>query len=144
MGVKMEAYIITFLKKFVASLYLAGVDSIPFSGKEFQEGIAKMQVSLKENLSEQEYEMISDIFIKTPVQEMYNRVRDLLMSLNGDTISFIGVDNPYWTHATIKMNPYYANKILQNQDICGIKSEIVREATKEFCEAAGVLVWEKF
>lgn len=140
----MEAYVITFLKKFVASLYLAGVESIPFSGEDFQRGIAQMQLSLQENLEGQEYDKISDAFIKTPVQEVYNKIRDLLMSLNGDTISFIGVDNPYWTRASIKMNPYYANKILRDCELCSISSEIIQEATKEFCDAAGVLIWEKF
>lgn len=140
----MEAYVITFLKKFVALLYSSGVSAIPFSGDEFQAGIRQMQASLEKNLSESEYEKLSDIFIKTPVQEMYNNVRDLLMSLNGDTISFVGVDNPYWSTATIKMNPYYAQKILADKEICSIKNEVIKEATKEFCSAAGVLVWEEF
>jgi len=138
----METYIITFLKKIVATLYVSGVDTIPFSGEEFQRGISRMQKSLRDNLTDDQYDLISDIFIKTPVQEMYNKIRDLLMSLNGDTVSFIGVDNPYWTKATIKMNPYYARKILNNMDICDIDNKIIQKATNEFCEAAGVLIWE--
>lgn len=140
----MEAYLKTFLKKFVAVLYTSGVNSIPFSGEEFHKGIEKMQASLKDNLTAQDYDKVADIFIKTPVQEMYNKVRDLLMSLNGDTISFVGVDNPYWNTATIKMNPYYARKILEDDSVCDMDNEIIRRATKEFCDAAGVLMWEEF
>ena len=80
----MEAYIKSFFKKFIAALYLSGVNTIPFAGNE-----------LKDSLAKKDYEMLSDIFVKSPVQEMYNNVRDLLMSLNGDTISFVGVDNSY-------------------------------------------------
>lgn len=140
----MEAYIKSFLKKFIASLYLSGIKTIPFSGNEFQKGIESMQGELKDTLSKEEYEMISDIFVKSPVQEMYNNVRDLLMSLNGDTISFVGVDNPYWTKASIRMNDYYAHKLLKDQTECDIDSDIIKNATEKFCEAAGVTIWEQF
>lgn len=140
----MEAYIKSFLKKFVASLYLSGISTIPFSGDEFQKGIESMQNELMESLSRQEYDMLSDIFVKSPVQEMYNNVRDLLMSLNGDTISFVGVDNPYWTKASIRMNNYYAYKLMKDKTECSIDSSIIKNATEKFCEAAGVTVWEQF
>lgn len=140
----MEAYIKSFLKKFIATLYLSGVNTIPFAGNEFQKGIESMQKELKESLTEKDYDMLSDIFVKSPVQEMYNHVRDLLMSLNGDTISFLGVDNPYWTKASIKMNDYYAYKLMRDQTECDIDSDIIRNATEKFCEAAGVTIWEQF
>lgn len=140
----MEAYIKSFLKKFIASLYLSGVDTIPFSGNEFQMGIESMRSELKESLEEEDYERLSDIFVKLPVQEVYNKVRDILMSLNGDTISFVGVDNPYWTKASIKMNDYYAYKLMRDNTECNIDSEIIKNATDSFCEAAGVTVWEQF
>lgn len=140
----MEAYIKSFLKKFIAALYLSGVNTIPFAGDKFQKGIESMQKELKDSLAKKDYEMLSDIFVKSPVQEMYNNVRDLLMSLNGDTISFVGVDNPYWTKASIKMNDYYANKLMKDKTECGIDSDIVRSATEKFCEAAGVTIWEQF
>ena len=140
----MEAYIRTFLKKFVAMLFLNGVNTIPFSGAEFQDGVEHMKEYLQQTLDIEEYEKMSDIFIKLPVQEMYNNIRDLLMSLNGDTISFVGVDNPYWTKASIKMNDYYARKILKDTEICDIDDDIIRNATNEFCEAAGVTMWEEF
>lgn len=140
----MEAYIKTFLEKFIAELYTLGISSIPFAGEAFQKGVVKMQESLKKELSTQEYEKISDIFLKTPVQEMYNKIRDWLMDLNGDKISFVGADNPYWKTATIKMNPYYANKILSDYEICDIDNEIIKKATEEFCNGAGVLLWEEY
>lgn len=140
----METYMKAFLRKFIAALFMSGVESIPFSGERFQKGVEKMQESLKNSLSKQEYDRISDVFIKTPVQEMYNNIRDLLMSMNGDTISFMGVNNPYWTTATIKMNPYYAKKILNDKEICDIDNNKIQQAAKEFCDAAGVMVWEEF
>ncbi|MFI3214249.1 MAG: hypothetical protein R3Y24_13050 [Eubacteriales bacterium] len=140
----MEAYIKSFLKKFIASLYLSGVKTIPFSGDEFQCGIDYMQQDLKNDLEGPIYDMLSDIFVKSPVQETYNKIRDLLMSLNGDTISFVGVDNPYWTKASIKMNDYYARKLLDDKTECDIDSNIIYRATEKFCEAAGVTVWDQF
>lgn len=138
----MKAYILTFLKKFIATLYLFGVNTIPFSGTEFQNGIEQMKEYLQNNLPIEDYEKISDIFVKLPVQEMYNNIRDQLMSLNGENISFAGVDNPYWTKASIKMNEYYAYKTLNDNEICDIDSEIIKNATNIFCEAAGVIIWE--
>lgn len=140
----MEAYVRTFLKKFIASLYLNGVNTIPFSGTEFQNGVEQMKNCLENSLNSMDFEKLSDIFVKLPVQEMYNKIRDLLMDLNGDTISFVGVDNPYWTKASIKMNSYYAHKILNDHDLCDIDTDIINNATNEFCEAAGVIIWGKF
>ena len=60
------------------------------------------------------------------------------------TGSFMGVDNPYWTKASIKMNDYYAHKLMRDQSECGIDSDIIKNATDKFCEAAGVLIWEQF
>lgn len=140
----MEAYVKTFLRKFVASLYLAGVNDIPFSGKEFQEGVDSMKDELSENLSRDKYESLSDLFIKTPVQEMYTKIRDLLMSLNGDTICFVGVDNPYWTRASIKMNSYYAHKLLRDNSVCDIDENVINKVTRSFCDGAGVTVWGRF
>lgn len=140
----MEAYTKSFLKKFVASLYLSGVETIPFSGREFQNGVEKLQDELRKSLSKKQYDMLSDIFVKSPVQELYTQIRDLLMSLNGDAISFVGVDNPYWTKASIKMNSYYANRLLKDETECNISTNIIEKATEKFCEAAGVSSWEQF
>lgn len=140
----MEAYIKSFLKKFVATLYLSGINTIPFAGNEFQRGIESMQGELKKSLTKEDYDKLSDVFVKSPVQEMYNNIRDLLMSLNGDTISFVGVDNPYWTRASIKMNNYYAYKLMKDKTECNIDSDVVKIATEKFCEAAGVMIWEEF
>lgn len=135
----MEAYIKTFLKKFVASLYLSGVKSIPFSGDGFQNGIESMQAALKASLSNQEYEMISDMFIKSPVQETYNKVRDLLMELNDDIVNVIRTDSLYCVSVDIQMNNYYAYKLMRDSSVCGIDSDKITEAADRFCEAAGVM-----
>ncbi len=140
----MEAYVKAFLRKFVASLYLAGVDTIPFSGDKFQKGVESMQNELKETLPKESFESLSDLFVKTPVQEMYNQIRDYLMSLNGDAISFVGVDNPYWTHASIKMNYYYAHQVLKDKTVCDIEDDVIDCAMREFCDGAEVVLWEQF
>lgn len=140
----MEAFVKAFLRKFVASLYLAGVNTIPFSGNEFQNGIESMKEELKSSLITEKYDLLSDLFVKTPVQEMYNQIRDLLMSLNGDTISFVGVDNPYWTHASIKMNSYYAHRLLKDKSVCDIDDSVINGAMRCFCNGAGVMMWEPF
>lgn len=139
-----EAFLKSFLRKFVAALYLRGIEDIPFAGDEFQNGVEFMRNELINSLNEEQYSYLSDLFVKTPVLEMYSQIRDLLMSLNGDTISFVGVDNPYWTRATIKMNEYYANKIMRDKRVCDIDESIVRSAMEQFCKGAGIEVWEQF
>ena len=121
----METYIKAFLRKFIASLFFYGVNKIPFSDSKYKNGIESM-------------------FTKVPVQETYAQSRDFFMSLNGDVISFAGPDNPSWTQASIRMTPYYANKLLKEDDECNIKREIIDKASKCFCDGAGVITWEKF
>lgn len=140
----METYIKAFLRKFIASLFFYGVNKIPFSDSKYKNGIESMQKCLKELLSDEDYWMLSDLFTKVPVQETYAQSRDFFMSLNGDVISFAGPDNPSWTQASIRMTPYYANKLLKEDDECNIKREIIDKASKCFCDGAGVITWEKF
>lgn len=140
----METYIKSFLRKFIASLFLCGVNKIPFSDSKYKNGIECMEQCLKKQLSDEEFWMLSDLFIKVPVQETYAQSRDFFMSLNGDVISFAGPDNPSWTQASIKMTPYYANKLLDENDECSIKREVIDKASKSFCDGAGVVTWEKF
>ena len=139
-----ETYIKAFLRKFIASLFFYGVNKIPFSDSKYKNGIESMQKCLKELLSDEDYWMLSDLFTKVPVQETYAQSRDFFMSLNGDVISFAGPDNPSWTQASIRMTPYYANKLLKEDDECNIKREIIDKASKCFCDGAGVITWEKF
>ena len=137
----MEAYIKSFLKKFVAALYLSGVETIPFSENAFQAGMKSMEDELKKSLPEEEYNMLSDIFVKSPVLERYNNFMDLLVSLNGDVLTFAEVNNPYQVNASIRMNDYYAQKILKDQTVCKIDSQLIKRAAKKFCEAADVTIW---
>ena len=141
----MNSIIYMFLRKLLAKLYLSGVRDIPFSGAEYHQGVCALQAKLQDIVQEEVYDQISDIFLKTPVQEEYNQFRDKLMALNGDIIGFSSLKNPYWTTLNINMTSYYANKILNDVDTnIGISNEQFQILANEFCEAAGVFIWERF
>ena len=139
----MNSEIITFLRMFLATLYQMGVSEIPFSGDDYTSGVSALENTLMTLLPENKFDEISDIFIKTPVQEEYTQLKDEFFLLNGDIVKFSGVDNPYWTKLSIKMTPYYAKKIMTEEDI-GISEEQLVECANAFCDAAGVVVWERF
>ena len=77
----MEAVLKTFVEKLVAAFQQLGVTSIPFSGAEFQSGISAVEAELKNRLPEEKFDEISDVFLKTPVEETYNDIKDFLWSL---------------------------------------------------------------
>lgn len=133
----------SFLEKFVASLCLHGVTSIPFTGEEFQNGVCAMENVLHESLDEMKFSKLSDMFIKVPVEETYQQIRAMFMNLNGHGISFSGADNPMWSVMTIKMTQYRANKVLHDNSIIDVSIPLMDRITKEFCEAAGVEIWEE-
>jgi hypothetical protein len=135
----MTADVYTFLRKFLATLYLSGVNEIPFSGGAYTDGVNALQEYLFANISEDDYDRISDIFIKTPVQEEYAQLEDKLMHLNGDIVKFSAVDNPYWRFMTIKMPLFYAKKIIESQSNLSITQDEYKQAAINFCTAAGVL-----
>lgn len=136
----MNPDVYAFLRKFLAVLYLKNVNAIPFSGIAYTNGVEAMQNYLIENISDDDYDKISDIFIKTPVQEEYTQLEDNLMHLNGDIVKFVAVDNPYWRVLSIKMFPFYAQKILDSQtDDLTITKEQYEQAALQFCHAAGVM-----
>lgn len=138
----MEAISRTFVEKLVASFCQIGVNSIPFSGEEFQVGIAAVEDELKNSLPEDEFDNVSDVFLKTPVEETYDDIKDIFMEFNGEHLSFVAVDNPYWQSATIKMSDYYANKILADNSLLDIDGTIMNRLARKFCEGAGILLWE--
>lgn len=136
----MNSTIVAFLRKFLATLYTMGVHEIPFSGEDYTSGVAALEATLSGLLPEDKYDEISDIFIKTPVQEEYTQLKDKLISLNGDIVGFSALENPYWKVMSIKMTPYYAEKIMEEED-AELSSEQLHECAVAFCDAAGVLVW---
>lgn len=140
----MEQEIRAFLNKFIASLCLKGVESIPFAGEEFQNGVAAIEKRLKKNLSEEQFDELADAFIKVPVEETYEDICSMFMELNGYGISFSGADNPQWHTMTIKMKPYSAMKIISDNSVFSVESELLSSITNDFCEAAGVPVWEEY
>lgn len=140
----MEQEIKEFLKKFLAALCLHDVKTIPFSGEEFQNGIRVVEESLQEHLPENMFDDIADAFAKEPVDEVYRHICSLFMDFNGPQISFSGADNPRWTRMTIKMTPYMANRVLDDMSVFPIDRMLMNTIAEEFCEAAGVLLWDEF
>lgn len=134
----------TFIRKLLASLYQCGVSDIPFSGASFTAGIEAVQASLQKMIPEETYDRISDVFIKTPVQEEYNQLQDMIMELNGDMIGFSSVKNPYWKLLSINMTPYYAKRILDEPSSLQITNNQYLEIANQFCNAAGVGIWARF
>ena len=140
----MNSEVAVFLRKFLASLYQNGVRDIPFSGAAYNAGVRALQTSLEAMVPEETYESVSDAFVKTPVQEEYNQLQDMLIELNGDIIGFSSLKNPYWRTLSINMTPYYADKILHEATDLAITNEQFSRIAIDFCEAAGVVVWEQF
>jgi len=139
----MNASIRVFLKKFLAALSLKNVREIPFSGDNFQEGIQAVESYLKENLDSLQFNNLSDMFIKTPVQETYSYIRDMFMDLNGDSIKFSAVQNPYWTNMSIMIDEDYASYILNDNTYLKIDKSIIENSAEKFIEKAGIRLWEK-
>lgn len=138
----MDAPIRIFLKKFLAALFLKNVKIIPFSDERFQEGIQAVESYLKEILDPILFNKLSDMFVKTPVQETYNQIRDMLMDLNGDAVKFSAVDNPYWTDLTINIDNRYATYILDDKSYLNIERSIIESSADKFIEKIGVNQWE--
>lgn len=140
----MEQEVREFLRKFLAALRLHNVETIPFTGDEFQNGIRVIEEVLKEQLPQDKFEDIADVFAKDPVDEVYRHIGSLFMDFNGPQISFSGADNPRWTHMTIKMTPYMADRVLEDMTVFPIDRVLMNTIAEDFCEAAGVLLWEEF
>ena len=77
---------------------------------------------------------MSDMFVKTPVQEEYILLRNGLFVLNGGVISIPDPYDPSCTRLKIRMPPYHAGKILQEDT--GIGRSLTIRCAKVFCEAA--------
>lgn len=133
-----------FLNKFIASLCLRGIKTIPFAGREFQLGISAIENVLRDELEEGEFRKLSEMFVKVPVDETYQQIRAMFMNLNGQGISFSGADNPMWKTMTIKMNAYSAQRELSDDSVLEMDKNFMNRITEEFCEAAGIVVWEEF
>lgn len=129
----MNSTTVTFLRMFLAALFLQGADEIPFSGDSYTSGVTAVRDTLLTTLPEEKYDEISDMFVKTPVQEEYILLRNGLFALNGDVIS---IPDPSCTRLKIRITPYHAGKILQED--AGIGRSLTVRCAEAFCEAAGL------
>lgn len=128
-----------YIKKFISALYLNDIREIPFAGDDFEKGIETMREYLEKKLDENIFMAIEELFDKSPVQEHFDYLRDMVMSLNGETVKFAKVSNPYWKIVSIDFSSRKeAEKILNDVSILDIDGEIVRNASKLFCEKSGV------
>lgn len=139
MGCCMETSIITFIEKFLANLFIKGIKEIPCSGDDYENGISAMQGKLEEILPEEKYDLIADLFVKEPVVEEHIGFIDKLFELNGKGISFSSIKNPYWTKATIEMQPFNAYRIVNNSDnYTGLSNDQYEQLAVTFCTAARI------
>jgi len=128
-----------YVKKFISALYLRNVTEIPFSGDAFEKGIETMKEYLEQTLDANVFMTIEDLFDKSPVQEHFDNLRDMVMSLNGETVKFAKVSNPYWKRVSIEFSsPKEAERILDDASILNIDGAIIKEASKLFCGESGV------
>lgn len=128
-----------YVKKFISTLYLKDIKEIPFSGEEFERGIESMKDYLEKKLEEDVFMAIEELFERTPVQEHYDNLRDMVMSLNGESVKFAKVANPYWKKVSIEfVSQKEAERILNDKSILTIDESIIWEASKLFCEKSGV------
>ena len=125
---------VIFVRMFLAALFLQGADEIPFSGDSYTSGVTAVRDTLLTTLPEEQYDEISDMFVKTPVQEEYILLRNGLFALNRDVISIPYPYDPSCTRLKIRMTPYHAGKILQEDT--GIGRSLTIRCAKVFCEAA--------
>lgn len=128
-----------YVKKFISALYLDNIREIPFAGDDFEKGIETMKEHLVKSLDEKDFMAIEELFDKSSVQEHYDNLRDMVMSLNGETVKFAKVSNPYWKRVSIEFNSRKeAERILNDVSILNIDCEIIKNASKLFCEESGV------
>lgn len=134
----MNSNIRIFLRKFLAALALQNKCSIPFSGDKFNNGIEAVEIYLQKKIETDLFDSLSEMFVKTPVQEVYSQISDMFMTYNGQFVKFSSVENPYWKKMTIEINKKDANHLLNDTEYLQIDRSIIEEASKMFCESAGI------
>lgn len=125
-----------FIDKFIASLKMLSVSSIPFDNPEFYNGIEGMKNYFQDNrqLFGEFSDEISMLFIKNPFEGVFSRFRDAISEQNGWYISF---ENPEYINGIIKITTSDAQQIINNNNLA-IPHDCLRNITVAFCEGANI------
>lgn len=129
---------ILFVEKFIASLKVLEVSDIPFGNDEFQGGVEKMHKYFNDHrydLGELADEL-SLLFLKRPIEGIYDEITDAMLSLNGRLVSF-ALANPYYEKASIKLKDNEANSLLKDPCL-DIDREHILNFAKAFCKGAKI------
>lgn len=129
---------ILFVEKFVASLKVLNVSDIPFGDGEFQNGVEKMHEYFNNHMYDlgELADELSLLFLKRPIEGIYDEITDAMLSLNGRLVSF-ALSNPYYERASIKLGEKEANTLLEDPCL-DIKEQHVLNFAKAFCEGANI------
>ena len=125
-----------FIMKFLAGLKKLGVDEIPYDNTDFYDGVEKMQeyFQRKRNTLGCHTNELSMLFLKHPIGGAFFELREGIARQNGRLMTF---ENPYYIHATIKLDDIGADFIL-NQDSLDISNEQILDFSRAFCNGAGL------
>lgn len=125
-----------FIDKFIASLKILDVSSIPFDNSEFYNGIESMQHYFQDHrqLFGDFSDEISMLFIRNPFEGVFSRFRDAISEQNGWYISF---ENPEYINGIIKITKDDAEQIISDDNL-PIPLECLQSITAAFCEGANI------
>ena len=125
-----------FIDKFIATLKMLNVSSIPFDNCEFYSGVECMKHYFQDN--RQSFGCCSDeismLFIKNPFEGVFSRFRDAISEQNGWYISF---ENPEYINGIIKITTDDAKRIISNDNLA-IPQNCLYNITVAFCEGANI------
>ncbi len=127
-----------FIDRFIATLKVLNVPSIPFDNSEFYSGIEAMKTYFLENIDcfGDFSNEIAMLFIKNPFEGVFSRFRDVISEQNGWYISF---ENPEYVNGIIKITLDDAHNIIESNDL-EISQEHLNSIANAFCIGAGILI----
>lgn len=126
----------SFIDRFIATLKVLDVESIPFDNPSFYNGVEAMKIYFQENMANfgNYCNEISMLFIKSPFEGVFSRFRDAISEQNGWYISF---ENPEYINGIIKITSKDARNIIESNDL-EISQNHLRSITEAFCAGAGI------
>lgn len=119
-----------YMKKWLSALYLSGVTEISLQEKSLEEKVKEIEIYLKKNLPEKDFQVIEELFERSPVHESFDSFKNMLFDLNGEIIQLLP---PHFETALIHFSSKKeAEKILFDCSILDIKEEIIQKAAEIF------------
>ena len=125
---------VSFVNEFIAYLRIMGVERIPFDNNDFFAGVDRMASYFKDNRGRlgNKSDELSMLFLKNPLENVYQRFRDALSDENGSFLSFV---NPEYAVSILELSKEDANFIIR-KNRSGIPGAFVEQCAIEFREGA--------